>query len=175
MHIDRRALLIGAGAVAGGVALGTLADRLGWWDPTILGARDPDAAIARLIRSQEAIVVRAYDEAIAGGGGDAPTADRLATYRQHHADHLSELGGSERDVDDAPAPGEDDPERAEGAPAPAAALPTPDQWPGYFAALEEQHSGLLSTGVRISGGEQARLLSLITASESAHVLGWSGG
>ena len=177
MHIERRGLLIAGAAVAGGLVLGKVADRLGWWDATILGSPDPDDSISRVARHEEAVLIRAYDAALADTAiAGQPVAERLGIFRQHHIDHLWALGGGDTDVAAAPGPGVAPQGEPEGTP-PLPALPTdPAGLPAYFSAAEQRHADLTSTGVRIaSGGELARLLALITASETSHVVEWSSG
>lgn len=177
MHIDRRALLIGAGAVAGGVAIGAVAQREGWWEADLFGGSDPNAAISRVSRRSEAALIRAYDAALEDPAiAAAPLLARLQAYRDHHLDHLDSLGGGSDDIADAPAPGDVDPTQPNSN-ANLAAIPTdPAAIPAYFAEAEQQRAGLLSTGVRIStDGELARLLTLVVASETTHAQGWSHG
>lgn len=178
MHIDRRALLIGAAAVVGGVAVGTVAERLDLWDPRILGGTDPDGAIIRVFRNREAVLIRAYDAALAGTPDPAAAlGGRLQAFRQHHVDHLVALGGGPGDIQDAPAPGQADPAGSGSAAPMVPALPAdPGSWPAYFAEQEQQHADATGTGVRIStDGDLARLLALIMASETAHAAGWGNG
>ena len=178
MGIDRRTLLISAAAVAGGIGVGVLAERRGWWTPAIIGTPDPDAALTRVVRSSEAALIKAYDAALASSPltVTAANAERLQAFRDQHADHLAALGGRQDDIDDAPGPGEPDPDDPESSPT-LPPLPGDDTaLPGYLADAEQQHVMLLSTGVRIAtGGELARLLGLIAASETTHVVGWSRG
>jgi hypothetical protein len=176
MDIDRRALLIGGTAVAAGVVLGTAGTRLGWWDIDVLGAADPDRALRRVLRSGEANLIAAYDAALAEAADGAPVAERLSAVRQHHADHLSALGGGDADIEDADQPGRSDPADPESPPAVPALPGDPAQWPTYFGALEEGHAGVTATGVRISeDGGLARLLALVLASETGHVQEWADG
>jgi hypothetical protein len=177
MHIDRRALLLGTAAVACGIAVGTAAQRLGWWDPSLIGSADPDAAITRVARSGEAALIKAYDAALSDPVLAVPRyLSRLQEYRSHHLDHLAALGGDDRDVQDAPRPGQPDPDVPGGAP-PVPELPSdPAALPAYLAAAEQHRASLVSTGVRIStDGELARLQSLVVASETTHTAGWSRG
>ncbi len=157
MTIDRRGLLIGAAAVGGGLAIGALGGRLGWWEARILGGSDPNAAMRRLARAREAALVGAYDQALALGGSD----QRLDLYRGHHWDHLLALGGSQDDLDS------------------AEALPVPtDQgaWAAFFSAQEQTWSTDAQTAVRISpDGSLARLFALVGASEATHTWGWTHG
>ncbi len=178
MHIDRRALLFGGAAVAGGLVVGAVGDRRGWWEFDIIGAPDPDDAITRVVRGQEAVLIGAYDAALQDPALSAPPLlQRLQNYRQHHVDHLVALGGGQGDVEDAPLPGRVDAEQPEGAAPAVAALPgDAAALPAYFATAEQRHIELASTGVRISTqGELARVLALIAASETMHVAGWSHG
>jgi hypothetical protein len=175
MDIDRRALLIGGSAVAGGILMGTIGNRLGWWDIDLLGGSEPDAAIERVVRTGEAQLIVAYDAALQDPGGSDPGyAAQLALHRQHHVDHLSALGGGERDVDRAAVPGEVDPDDPQVPPIVPALPEDPAQWPPYFAALEQGHADITATGVRIAGdGALARLLVLVLASETGHVEEWA--
>ena len=153
MPIDRRGLLLAGAAVGGGLVVGVVGERAGWWEADLLGASDPNAAIRRLARSSEATLIRAYDAALATGATDP----RLELYRAQHADHLEALGGSDAEIDSA-APVAVDP----------AALGE------QLAAMESAWQTDAATGVRISpDGDLARLLALITASEASHVQGWS--
>ncbi len=176
MDIDRRALLIGGSAVAAGVLLGTVGDRLGWWDIDLPGGAGPDRALLRVLRSGEANLIAAYDAALAAAPDEAALAGRLAALRQHHVDHLRALDGDSSDIEQADRPGQADPDDP-AAPPTVPALPSePAAWPGYFAALEDEHAGLTATGARISAdGELARLLALILASETGHVREWANG
>lgn len=174
MDIDRRALLIGGSAVAGGILLGTIGNRVGWWDIDVLGRSDPDAAIERVVRSGEARLVVAYDAALAAGGPPSAVAEQLQRYRQHHIDHLSALGGGDLDLERAATPGEVDPDDPQAPPVVPALPADPARWPSYFAALEQGHADITATGVRITGDAAlARLLALVLASESGHSWGWT--
>ncbi len=176
MQIDRRALLIGGSAVAAGLAVGAVGGRLGWWDVDILGLGNPDDALLRVARRAEAALIRAYDiVAEDPTTANATLGSRLAAYRQHHVDHLVALGGGQRDIDDAPAPGQAGPEQPAGAPPPVPALPEDSAMlPGYFAQLEQRHADLVATGARIAQrGDVARLMALILAGESANTAGWT--
>lgn len=176
MGIDRRTLIISAAAVVGGVGVGVFAERQGWWTPAIIGSPDPAAALNRVARRTEAALIKAYDAALSSPGIGATTGERLSEFRAQHADHLAALGGGERDIEKAPAPGQPDPADPEASPA-LAALPTdPAALPAYFANAEQDRVALLSSGVVISTEPQlARLLALIAASESTHAIGWSRG
>lgn len=175
MDIDRRALLIGGCAVAGGIVVGNAGNRLGWWDIDFLGRSDPDDALTRVLRGGEAELVRAHELALAQSAPGALT-DRLQTNRQHHIDHLAALGGGQSDIDRALAPGETDPDDPD-APPPVPPLPADaGQWPAFFATLERGQGSLATTGVKIAlGGGLARLLALVLASEEGHAQEWSDG
>jgi hypothetical protein len=174
MDIDRRALLIGGSAVAGGILLGTIGNRVGWWDIDVLGRSDPDAAIERVVRSGESRLIVAYDAALLVGRSQPAVAERMQRYRQHHIDHLWALGGGERDIGRAPAPGDIDPDDPQAPPVVPALPEDPARWPSYFAALEEGHADIAATGVRITADAPlARLLALVLASESGHSWEWN--
>jgi hypothetical protein len=158
MAIDRRGLLIGGAAIGGGLAIGAVGRRAGWWEADILGGSDPNAAIRRLARAREAALVRAYDQALAVGG---PAQAQLRLYGGQHNDHLQALGGSADEAAD-----------AEVLPVPA----DPAAFAGFFTAQERDWATDTETAVRISpDGGLARLFALICASETTHVWGWTHG
>lgn len=176
MGIDRRTLLITAGAVAGGIGVGVLAERQGWWTPAVIGTPNPNAALTRVVRSSEAALIKAYDVALANGGTTAVALERMQAFRDQHVAHLDALGGGRRDIEDAPEPGQTDPGDPESSPTMESLPGDAAALPAYFAQAEQDQSDLLSTGVRIStDGELARLLAIIAASETTHAVGWSRG
>jgi hypothetical protein len=176
--IDRRALLVGAGATAAGVGAAIVGDRLGWFSLPLVSTPDPDVVVQRYLRRTEAVLIRVYDEALDRAAAPPATAALLTAFRAHHLDHLAALGGDEQDVADVPGPGAPDP-AAQGLD-PSGSVPVPPTdpaaWPPFFAALEAAAQARDATGVRTAqDGGLARTLALVAAAEAGHAQGWTRG
>lgn len=165
--IERRSLLIGGAAIGLGAATGLVAANRGWWEVPILSSPNPDSALLRFSLRNEARLIRWYDQALSTPGFESDA--RLTSFRSHHLDHLTALGGSAGDIEDL--------ETIDSAALPAAELPVDAaEFPTFFAEQESLAAEVDKTSCRISSeGTVARLFALIGASETAHSVVWSRG
>jgi len=160
--IDRRALLIGAGlgvvSVVGGVLI---ADSVGFIDLPLLD-RGPDDGLRRVSAADEVRLIDTYDTVLSDASISDASRSRAQLFRDHHAAHLSALGGPPRSEPDESAL----PPLPQGQSASA----------GYLADLERSATRVRRDAcTTATDPELVRVLALICSSEDLHARAWSGG
>lgn len=150
-RVERRTLLIGAGAIGLGASLAACADEdtVATSTPApAMSAGPPPDQVRREVATAERALIAAYDAVIAAFPDLAPT---LAAIRAQHADHLRVMGDDGAE----PAPGVAPASAARG----VATLRAAEQQ----AARERRTSCVAATDADL-----ARVLALIAASEQSH-------